>query len=57
MKSWKTTSLGIACWIICLWLIAENIRREAWPIHYWATPFLAFAVGWGLIHARDHTSK
>ena len=48
--------LGIACWIICAWLVGENIRRAAWPIHYWAEPFLAFAAGWGLLHARDHRS-
>ncbi|MDB6109993.1 MAG: hypothetical protein JWR69_1743 [Pedosphaera sp.] len=57
MKSWKTTTLGIICWIICVWLCVENYRREAWPFHYWAVPILAFATGWGLLHARDHAHK
>jgi hypothetical protein len=57
MKSWRTTILGLACWGVCAWLGYENIRREAWSLHYWAEPFLAFATGWIGIHARDHKNK
>jgi hypothetical protein len=57
MKSWRTTFFGVGCFVACALLVNENIRREAWSLHYWAEPFLAFACGWGLWHARDHKAK
>ena len=64
MKSWRTTTFGIICWLICGWLLWQgndanqfNIHRISDSLHYLVLPFLAFAVGWGFWHARDHKSQ
>ena len=62
-KSWRTTSLGIACILLglhsffALWL---PIKFDAvWfnLVHVENGPIALIVVGIGLIHARDHKCK
>jgi hypothetical protein len=64
MKSWRTTTVGLLCWVCCLWHIHQGCAMHDFSfsdldktIHQSVLPFLAFAVGLGLIHARDHKHK
>jgi hypothetical protein len=55
--SWRTTTFGFICFGMAAHEIWYNIKREAWPIHYWAVPVALLAcglIGW---HARDHKLK
>jgi len=59
--SWRTTTLGTICLLLGVWLLWQNIDRNCYSlhrlsasVHYLSEPLLFFAVGWGLIHARDH---
>jgi hypothetical protein len=53
-QSWMMNALAIGCFVACAALINENIRREAWPWHYWVQPFLAFAVGLAVSQTKHH---
>jgi uncharacterized membrane protein YphA (DoxX/SURF4 family) len=63
-KSWRTTTLGVLCFVLCAWLIYQGWEMHDWDlgdmskfIYSLPMPFLAFATGVGLIHARDHKAK
>ena len=63
-KSWRTTALGILSFILCGWLVYQGYEMHDWDLHDPAKlvynlplPFLAFAVGWIGVHARDHKAK
>lgn len=63
-RSWRTTSLGILCWIICARLLYMGNEMHDYSFsdlrkttHQIVVPFLAFVVGWVAIHARDHRAK
>lgn len=57
MKSWKTTFFGVVVFGCAIWSAADNIRREAWPAHYWFPTVALVATGCIGWHAKDHTHK
>ena len=63
-KSWRTTSLGLLCWLFDYFLIkadaAEHFGPWRWNVgtlEQLAVPFALFVIGWALIHARDHKAQ
>lgn len=57
MKSWKTTTLGIVCFVFCGLSIADNLQREAYALRYYQGAAALLCTGLGLLCARDHTHK
>ena len=63
-KSWRTTTLGLMCWGFDALLFKTKLACHFGPWHLnvmtledMALPFCLFAVGWALIHARDHKAQ